>query len=92
MEASRQAVVHQGVIVAPRGAIEEAAPLVVLVLLWSLAWANGRASFLMMMMYRPTRMSLCKSGCGGFPALGRALPRSTRQPWLTRRPQIGGSW
>jgi hypothetical protein len=31
MEASRQAVVHQGTIAAPRGAIEEAAPLVVLV-------------------------------------------------------------
>jgi hypothetical protein len=35
---------------------------------WPSARSNRRASSLMTRRYRPTRMSLCRSGCGNFPA------------------------
>jgi hypothetical protein len=92
VEASRQAVVQQVAAAVPRWAVKEAALLVVPAPLWPLARVNRCASFSIMMRYRLTRTSLCRSGCGGFPTLGRALPRSPRRPRLTRRPRTGGPW
>jgi hypothetical protein len=74
--------------VAPRWAVE-GAPLAVPAPQLP-ARANRRVSSLMMMRYRPTRMSLCRSGCGNFLALGRRC--SMRRPRLTRTPWTRGSW
>jgi hypothetical protein len=71
VEASLQAAVRQVAVVAPRQAVEEAAPLAVPTLLRPLARANRRVLFLVMMRYRPTRMSLYRSSCDNFPVLGR---------------------
>jgi hypothetical protein len=57
--------------VAPQFAVEEVAPLAVLAPLQPPARVNRCVSFLMTMRYRPTRTSLCRSGCGNFSALGR---------------------
>jgi hypothetical protein len=70
MEASRQAAVRQVAIVAPLQAVEEAAPLAVSASLWPSARVNRHVLFLMMMSYRSTRMSLYRSGCNNFLALG----------------------
>jgi hypothetical protein len=71
VEPSPQAVVWQVAVVAPRQAVEEVAPLAVPAPLRPLARANRCVSFLMTMRYRRTRTSLCRSGCGNFPALGQ---------------------
>jgi hypothetical protein len=63
--------------VAPQFAVEEAAPLAVLAPLQPPARVNRCVSFLMTMRYRPTRTSLCRSGCGNFSALGRRCSTTT---------------
>jgi hypothetical protein len=78
VEASRQAAVRQVATVAPQRAVEEAAPLTIPAPLRPPARANGRVLLSMMMMNRPTRMSLCRSSYGNFPVLGRPCPM--RQP------------
>jgi hypothetical protein len=71
VEASQQAAVQQVAAVAPRQAVEEAAPLAILAPLRPLARENRRMSFLMTTRYRSMRMSLYRSGCSNFSALGR---------------------
>jgi hypothetical protein len=78
VEVSWQAAVRLVATLAPRRAIEEAAPLAVLAPLWPPARANRCVSFSMTTRYSPTRMRLCRSRCGNFPALG--LQRSMRRP------------
>jgi hypothetical protein len=68
-EASRQATVGQVAVVAPRWVVEGAPPVVLA--LRPPVRANRRVSSLMTMRYRPTRMSLCRSGYGNSPALSR---------------------
>jgi hypothetical protein len=52
------------------------------------ALGKGKRSSLMTMRYRPTRTSLCRSGCGNSPASGWRC--AMRRPWLTRRPWTSG--
>jgi hypothetical protein len=78
VEASQQAAVWQVTAVAPQRVVEEVASLAVPTPLRPPARANMRVSFLMMMRYHPMRMSLCRSGCSNFPALGQPCPM--RQP------------
>jgi hypothetical protein len=70
VDASPQAVVQQVAVVAPRQAVKEAASLAVPAPLQPRARANKRVSFLTTMRYRPTRRSLCRTGCDNFLALG----------------------
>jgi hypothetical protein len=96
VEASQQAAAQQATMLASQQVAEEAAPLAVPAPLWPPAGANRRVSLLMMMMYRPMRMSLSRSCRDGFlPPKGRAgeglpLIRPMRwprwQPQLTKRP------
>jgi hypothetical protein len=96
LAASQQAAARQTTVVASRQATEEVAPL------RPLARASRLESSLTTMRSHPMRMSLCRSGCGGFPVLqGRAgaglipsrlMRRPRRRPRLTRRPQTRGPW
>jgi hypothetical protein len=88
VEASRQASVRQVAAVAPQQAVEEAVPAP----LRPPARANKRMSFSMTTRYRPTRISLCRSGYDNFSSLGRPCQtrRSRRRLRLTRRPRRRG--